>query len=198
MRRTQCCASAMAPSVYPFKKPFHETPFDQDRTYSKRFPTKLKRKNTYDNSWMRKGADPTGTGIGLHRKHPLSKLKGNMQRTNRNVPVIFNMMMQGVKHKSGITLYYNGGKPPNPSKHPYMLGTPCPVFGWRYLEPELIRRFEHPQVANDQIKYKPYVALHEAKLVNNVYSSNASSDSTPVSDKKPKEKSLLKKLFFWQ
>lgn len=196
-----------APSVYPFLKPFHDTPHDQDRTRhditkkilspSKKWPL-----------WMDEGGDGTGYGIGLHRSHPLSKLRGNLKRNPQDVPRVLNMMIQGVWHKSGNKLYFRGGKPPNPSVHPYLTGEPCPVYGWKVLDESVTREFNVPNIEKEKLRYKPYVALHERRLMGSaLVSQNEKVDSTaspPVnvsssnganaSIKKP----LVKRLFFWQ
>ncbi|KPA81378.1 putative mitochondrial hypothetical protein [Leptomonas pyrrhocoris] len=184
-----------APSVYPFVKPFHDTPYDQDRT---RFD---KTKNIlHDNkwpAWMDNGADGTGYGIGLHRAHPLSKLRGNLSRGQREVPRVLNMMIQGVWHKSGNKLYFRGGKPPNPSTHPYLTGEPCPIYGWKVTDPSVIREFNLPQPEKDKGRYKPYVALQERKIMGvqaPMKEQSAVSPAVGKDDSKP----LMKRLFFWK
>jgi hypothetical protein len=128
------------------------------------------------------------------------------------------MMIKGVWHKSGVKLYYRGGKPPNPSTHPYLNGEPCPVYGWRVLDHEVTRQFNVPVLPKDKIRYKPYVALQERKFMSGTGASPtpaaqaaAPPGSVPAlpgaggggsgggsgaakEDKKP----LLKRLFFWK
>lgn len=184
-----------APAVYPFTKPFHDTPYDQDRT---RFDkTRSLIRNNKWPAWMDNGADGTGFGIGLHRSHPLSKLRGNLRRNPSEVPRVFSMMIQGVWHKSGNKLYFRGGKPPNPSVHPYLTGEPCPVYGWKVTDPSVIREFNLPQPEKDKARYKPYVALQERKIMGGqapLKEHGALSPSPEKDDSKP----LMKRLFFWK
>ena len=189
MRRSQFVL-ATAPSVYPFQKPFYDTPFDQDRP-------KPQSRVKYP-KWMQHGIDGTGRGIGLYRPHPLSKRnKGNYVRVSSEMPRIFSMMMNGVRHKSGHQLYSTSSKPPNPSKHPFITGSPHSVYGWRVNEPHLIKEFNTPHVSKDQIRYKPYVALHEKGLLGSAIKPSTSSAAASDSVQKP-AKPLLKRLFFWQ
>lgn len=196
-----------APSVYPFVKPFHDTPYDQDRTrhdVTKKISTPYQRWP----KWMDEGADGTGYGIGLHRTHPLSKLQGNLKRGTRDVPRVLNMMIQGVWHKSGTKLYFRGGKPPNPSVHPYLTGEPCPVYGWKVLDESVTREFNVPNIDKEKLRYKPYVALHERKLMGSELISTEDknvSSTSPTASIAPREgkgsavkKPLVKRLFFWQ
>lgn len=198
MRRSAIILYGNAPSVYPWAKPFHDTPNDEDRhrlNFSMHKPTAARWP-----AWMEEGADGAGTGIGLHRSHPLSKLKGNLRRGKQDVPRVFQMMMTGVTHKSGLKLYYRGGKVPNPSKHPWLTGEPCPVYGWKVLDSNVIRQFTAPVVDKDKIVYKPYVALNEKKMMTDD-GSLPEPDSTapvPVDDAPKKEKPLMKRLFFWK
>ncbi|EPY29945.1 hypothetical protein STCU_01754 [Strigomonas culicis] len=186
-----------APTTYPFVKPFHDTPYDQDR-HPKDISNKLTHKNTWP-VWMDEGADGTGYGIGLHRSHPLSKLKGNLRRNPESIPRVLNMMMQGAWHKSGAKLYFRGGKPPNPSKHPYLTGEPDPVYGWRVTDPLVIREFNVPAVEKDKVRYKPYVALHERKIMNMGLATPKEEKAVDtVAEEKGKEKPLMKRLFFWK
>ncbi|KAF8286804.1 hypothetical protein TcG_08319 [Trypanosoma cruzi] len=182
-----------APTVYPFVKPFHDTPYDEDR--GKHY---VGRKRWLKNSWpewMDNGADAFGYGIGLHRVHPLSKLRGNLKTSPSHVPRVLNMMIQGVWHKSGVKLYFRGGKPPNPSKHPYLTGEPCPVYGWRITDESVIRQFNMPSVDVTKVRYKPYVALQERKIMGlDTHKPVVSQTSKKDSDAKP----LVKRLFFWQ
>lgn len=196
-----------APSVYPFVKPFHDTPYDQDRTrydVTKKILTPSQRWP----KWMDEGADGTGYGIGLHRTHPLSKLRGNLRRGPQDVPRVLNMMIQGVWHKSGNKLYFRGGKPPNPSVHPYLTGEPCPVYGWKVLDESVTREFNVPNIDKEKLRYKPYVALHERRLMGSeIVPSETSTDSRSLSSTSitasegksiPVKKPLVKRLFFWQ
>lgn len=187
-----------APAVYPFVKPFHDTPYDQDRTRHDK--TRVLVEQQRWPAWMDQGSDGTGFGIGLHRTHPLSKLRGNLRRGNKDVPRVLTMMIQGVWHKSGTKLYFRGGKPPNPSKHPYLTGEPCPVYGWKVTEPSVIREFNVPQIEKDKVRYKPYVALQERKIMG--MTTAAPKENAPAvarEEKKDSEaKPLMKRLFFWQ
>lgn len=199
-----------APTTYPFMKPFHDTPHDQDRT---RFDV-TKKQLTPSRSWpawMDEGADGTGYGIGLHRTHPLSDLRGNLKRTPQHVPRVLNMMIQGVWHKSGNKLYFRGGKPPNPSTHPYLTGEPCPVYGWKVLDENVTREFNVPHIDKEKMRYKPYVALHERRLLGSqltpaedTAADGSSSRAVTVKEKGPngspqkEKKPLVKRLFFWQ
>ncbi|KAK7197312.1 hypothetical protein NESM_000678200 [Novymonas esmeraldas] len=184
-----------APSVYPYTKPFHDTPYDQDcGRYDK--TKNILHQNKWP-VWMEQGSDGTGYGIGLHRTHSLSHLKGNLRRTPREVPRVFSMMIQGVWHKSGNKLYFRGGKPPNPSTHPFLTGEPCPVYGWKITDPAVIRDFNLPQPEKGKSRYKPYVALHERKIMGAPAPTTEKSPAAtaPVaSDSKP----LMKRLFFWK
>ncbi|RNE97865.1 uncharacterized protein Tco025E_09353 [Trypanosoma conorhini] len=182
-----------APSVYPFVKPFHDTPYDEDRGRHDVAGRNLRR-NSWP-AWMDNGADASGYGIGLHRVHPLSKLRGNLKTSPSHVPRVLNMMIQGVWHKSGVKLYFRGGKPPNPSRHPYLTGEPCPVYGWRVTDASVIRQFNMPSVDVMKLRYKPYVALQERKIM-------GTSAHKPVETQPPTKptaaKPLVKRLFFWQ
>ncbi|GET93456.1 hypothetical protein, conserved [Leishmania tarentolae] len=184
-----------APSVYPFTKPFHDTPYDQDRG---RFDTtkNILRENKWP-AWMDHGADGTGYGIGLNRTHPLSKLRGNLRRNPSEVPRVLNMMIQGVWHKSGNKLYFRGGKPPNPSTHPYLTGEPCPVYGWKITDPGVIREFNLPQPEKDKTRYKPYVALQERKIMG-MQAPMKEQIAVPTSEESTDSKPLMKRLFFWK
>eukprot|EP00796_Vickermania_ingenoplastis_P008166 gene8166-5695_t len=188
-----------APTAYPFMKPFHDTPYDQDRT---RFDKANHLPRDSWPAWMDEGADGTGYGIGLHRTHPLSPLRGNLKRGAKDVPRVLNMMIQGVWHKSGNKLYFRGGKPPNPSVHPYLTGEPCPVYGWKVLDEGAIRQFNVPTIDREKMRYKPYVALHERQLMGDVASSSGAPPPVPQDldaqhDDKGR-KPLVKRLFFWQ
>mmetsp|Transcript_52812 Transcript_52812/g.60684 ORF Transcript_52812/g.60684 Transcript_52812/m.60684 type:complete len:209 (-) Transcript_52812:32-658(-) len=194
-----------APSVYPFKKPFHDTPYDQDR-----HRLDVTRNHVKENPWpvwMDVGADGTGHGIGLHRTHPLSKLRGNMRRTPSNVPKIFDMMVHGVWHKSGRKLYFKGGKPPNPSTHPYLTGEPCPVYGWKVTDPNATRAFNVPHIEKDKQRYRPYVALQERRIlgtsseavdVKDRGTATTGNVAKSATDSPVKSKPLMKRLFFWK
>lgn len=183
-----------APSVYPFVKPFHDTPYDQDRgRYDQ--ARRLVKSGSWP-TWMNSGADGTGYGIGLHRQHPLSKLRGNLRRSTQDVPRVLNMMIQGVWHKSGNKLYFRGGKPPNPSKHPYLTGEPCPVYGWKVTDPSVIREFNLPQPQKDKVRYKAYVALQERKIMGSVVP--IKKESSPLESDASSSKPLVKRLFFWK
>ncbi|KEG12854.1 hypothetical protein DQ04_01371010 [Trypanosoma grayi] len=182
-----------APSVYPFVKPFHDTPYDEDRSRHDVLKRRLRKNNWPE--WMDNGADGTGYGIGLHRVHPLSKLRGNLKNSPTHIPRVLSMMIQGVWHKSGVKLYFRGGKPPNPSKHPYLTGEPCPVYGWRVTDESVIRQFNMPSVDSAKIRYKPYVALQERKIMG----LKAPAPIEPSMPTKGTEtKPLVKRLFFWQ
>ena len=189
-----------APSVYPFPQPFKDTIVDGNR-HKKHVLNQDAAPRSWPR-WMDEGIDGTGYGIGLHRKHPLSHLRGNLTRTPTHTPRIFDMMMKGVTHKSGVKLYFRGGKPPNPSIHPYLNGEPCPVYGWRVTDEMVTRQFNVPVVAKDKIKYKPYVALQERKFMSNtgapVANPASSVPALPSGEKKDDKKPLLKRLFFWQ
>lgn len=180
-----------APTVYPFNKPFHDTPYDQDR--HRHDNTRKHVKKPEYPKWMDEGSDGTGFGIALHRTHPLSKLRGNLRRNPKNVPRIIQMMTQGVWHKSGRKLYFLGGKPPNPSQHPFLTGEPDPVYGWKVTEPLATRQFNVPAVEKDKQRYKPYVALQERKIIG----TPVASSKTPAV-KEPAKKPLMKRLFFWK
>lgn len=199
LRRSFCAYRGVfhnAPTTYPFIKPFHDTPHDQDRTrfdVTNRLASKEKRKWPL---WMDEGADGTGHGIGLHRTHPLSPLKGNLRRSPSHVPRVMNMMIQGVWHKSGNKLYFRGGKPPNPSTHPFLTGEPCPIYGWRVLDENATREFNVPQIDKEKMTYKPYVALHEKRLMPSDVVSHK--PPGPVQPEKDQRKPLVKRLFFWQ
>lgn len=206
MRRTAALGAVFhnAPTVYPFKKPFYDTPYDQDRS-----PLDVTKRGSNGNpwpTWMDRGADGTGHGIGLHRTHPLSKLRGNYKRTPQHVPRIFRMVTQGVLHKSGVKLYFRGGKPPNPSVHPYLTGEPCAVYGWRVTDTAVIREFQVPHVEKEKMRYKPYVALHERRIIGDAPVASpakpAANDSAVVPNGDAKEekpsKPLMKRLFFWK
>nr|CCC95561.1 unnamed protein product [Trypanosoma congolense IL3000] len=182
-----------APSVYPFVKPFHDTPFDEDRCKHD-FVKQRWRSNDWP-EWMDNGADGTGYGIGLHRTHPLSKLRGNLKRGPSHVPRVLGMMVQGVWHKSGVKLYFRGGKPPNPSVHPYLTGEPCPIYGWKVTDESVIRQFNVPVVEGSDLRYKPYVALQERKIMGTQVSPHR---KTPVAGGAPESKPLVKRLFFWR
>jgi hypothetical protein len=140
---------------------------------------------------MESGIDGTGRGIGLHRAHSLSTLKGNTQRTSQNVPRIFAAVMQGYRHESGITQYSRGRKVPNPSLHPFLTGEPCPVYGWKVLDHGVTRAFDAPHT--DKMRYKPYVAIHERRLTG-IAPLPAPTSPPPKESSKP----LLKRLFFWK
>ncbi len=205
LRRSRFVLWGQAPAVYPFPKPFHDTPFDEDRH-------RLDRRNlhkyakTYP-AWMDKGYDGTGRSIGLYRAHPLSPLQGSLRRTKQDVPRIFRMMTQGVPHASGVTLYYRGGKVPKPNMHPYLTGEPCPVYGWKVLDYNVIRQFDAPQVPPEKARYKAYVALQERRLMGPAATlgskdtpkpSGGSAPPPAVKEDESKSKPLLKRLFFWR
>lgn len=147
-------------------------------------------------AWMSEGFDGTGRGLGLYREHPLSQLKGNTERTPENTPKMLRAMITGIYHKSGVVMYFRGGKVPNPMKHPYLTGEPCPVYGWRVLDGDVIRKFEAPTVEKEKQRYKPYVAVQERELM------KADNDLPAVPQKaasgKDDGKPLLKRLFFWK
>lgn len=187
-----------APATYPFVKPFHDTPYDQDRSRFDKTHRLVEQRRWP--AWMDHGADGTGHGIGLHRTHPLSKLQGNMRRGTRDVPRVLNMMIQGVWHKSGNKLYFRGGKPPNPSKHPYLTGEPCPIYGWKITDPSVIREFNVPHVEKDKVRYKPYVALQERKIMGSHAPSQVKEGLVPKEEgtAKSEAKPLMKRLFFWK
>jgi hypothetical protein len=110
--------------------------------------------------------------------------------------------MQGFAHRSGVTLY-TGPKLPKPHLHPYLTGQPCPVYGWRVLEHSVIRAFDAPQLSADKLRYKPYVALHERRIVGESVEASSESarpkgDSPPPAKKAQDAKPLLKRLFFWR
>ena len=75
LRRSTVRRWGEAPKTYPFAKPFNRTPYDEDRH-------RLARRSPYGNEkqtapkWMSQGADGFGSGVGLHRAHPLSNLVG--------------------------------------------------------------------------------------------------------------------------
>jgi hypothetical protein len=144
---------------------------------------------------MDEGADGTGHGIGLHRTHPLSRLRGNLKRSKSNVPYIFNMMIKGVYHKSGVKLYFKCGKPPNPSTHPFLTGEPCPLYGWKVTDPNVTRSFSVPVVEKEKMRYKPYVALQERKILGTQPMSTA---PAKAKDSAKDTKPLMKRLFFWK
>jgi hypothetical protein len=217
LRRTNTNRWGFAPSVYPFRKPFYDTPYDQDR-HNNHFNSQRRRHQAYP-AWMDHGVDGSGRAVGLYRAHPLSKyygtLKDNLQRENEHVPRVFRAIAQGYAHFSGRTLYSNGAKLPQPQMHPYLTGEPCPVYGWRILDHNNVTRtFDAPQVPLDKVRYKPYVALHERRIVgeNEIPATPASDDSSTEGKKiVPKDdsskggkkgssesKPLLKRLFFWQ
>ena len=189
----------MNPSVYPFQQPFHDTPYDRQRTdFFPKQPTPLSQRSR-SIAWMNNGFDGTGRAISIYRPHPLSELRGNFSQKIEDVPTMLNMMMKGVRHRSGLRFYYRGGKPPNPSKHPYLTGEPCPVYGWKVLDSGVTRQFHSPHVEKGQVLLKPYVALHERGILGNLSDDLAASPaggSSAVSKKE--DKPLLKKLFFWR
>ena len=94
--------------------------------------------------------------------------------------------------------------------HPYLNGEPCPVYGWRILEHNYTaRQFDAPQVPADKLRYKPYVALHERRIVGEAEIPAASKDDGKVvptgsgeggkkQQQQQESKPLLKRLFFWQ
>jgi hypothetical protein len=206
LRRSATLRHGQAPAVYPFSKPFADTPHDQDRHRLNLERRKSEGHRTPGGpEWMRHGADGTGRGIALYRTHPLSKLKANTARSKENVPRIMTAMMQGFSHKSGRKMYYVGGKVPNPSLHPFLTGEPCPLYGWRVLDAGVIRQFEAPVIDASKMRYKPYVALHERRLLG----IDAPADGgKPAADGKEvavkgdgdaaDAKPLLKRLFFWK
>lgn len=205
LRRSPCLLGVFhnAPTTYPFLKPFYDTPHDQDRgrhdvvtvanTPRERWP-----------AWMDHGADGTGAGIALYRSHPLSRLRGNFRRGKADVPRVFDMMIHGVWHKSGRKLYYRGGKPPNPSTHPYLTGEPCPVYGWKVTDSNVIRQFNVPHVEKDKMRYRPYVALQERRILGDTFATPSADGKKGKSilPSKPRsehaQKPLMKRLFFWQ
>lgn len=195
LRRTAASRWNQAPTVYPFRKPFYDTPYDQDR-HQKNLMTLRTKKASYP-AWMDHGYDGTGESIGLYRHHPLSKsLVGSLQRDHESVGRVFKSIIQGFHHKNGRTLY-SGGKLPNPSRHPYLTGEPCPVYGWRVIDHSIVRQFDAPQVSAEKARYKPYVALHERKIIGE--ETVVKKETPPETDNKKKEaKPLLKRLFFWQ
>lgn len=200
LRRSSLRRWQGAPSVYPFRKPFYDTPYDEDRWTLKRHNKDLS-PNSYPD-WMDKGTTGTGNGIGLNRTHPLSKLKGNVSRDASEIPRMFAMMTQGVRHTSGLRLYRRaGGKAPNPSTQPYLTGEPCPVYGWKVLDEAVTRKFEAPHIA-DRNKYKPYVGMQERQILGDLGAEPAPSKSVaktePQIDKPAPSKPLLKRLFFWK
>lgn len=121
------------------------------------------------------------------------------------------MMIQGVWHKSGNKLYFRGGKPPNPSVHPYLTGEPCPVYGWKVLDERATRDYHVPNIDKEKMRYKPYVALHERRLMGVPVAGGSSGNGAPdsatapppvptsdVSNDVPEKKPLVKRLFFWR
>jgi hypothetical protein len=207
LRRSGVCAAGINPSVYPFPQPFHDTPYDRQRTDF--FPRKAspKAETVRSIKWMTEGFDGTGRGIGIYRPHPLSQLQGNFSQKVENIPTMLNMMMKGVPHRSGLIFYYRGGKPPNPSKHPYLTGEPCPVYGWKVLDTNVTRQFHSPHIEKGQVLLKPYVALHERGILGNLAkesalpssgSSTSKAVSAAPSSAAKEDKPLLKRLFFWR
>lgn len=213
LRRSNIQRWGYAPSVYPFRKPFYDTPYDEDRHAMHHSKTKQKRR-PYP-AWMDHGIDGTGSGIGLYRAHPLSKHHGiladNLQRDTEHVPRVFKAMTQGFAHESGQKRYSTGSKLPQPQMHPYLTGEPCPVYGWRILDHNVPRNFDAPQVPLEKVRYKPYVALHERRIIGEDGSSSTAKISAKGEDKSVATKSsssegkggkdtkpLLKRLFFWQ
>ena len=164
------------------------------------------------------GIDGTGRGAALHRAHPLSHLKDNTGRDFDDVGRMFQAMTQGINVKNGTTMYYRGGKVPNPSIHPYLTGEPCPVYGWRITDHKVIRHFDVPLMDREKMKLKPYVALQDAALMEKAKSRRQQLDSEVAQqgvvggatapenkdvDKKDSKKQaddrpLLKRLFFWK
>ena len=210
LRRTQAARWGGAPQVYPFRKPFYDTPYDQDRHGDHQWYRPRRTQAAYP-AWMEHGIDGTGKSIGLYRAHPLSKYYGtltdNLQRTHADVPRVFRAITQGYAHTNGRTIYSAGAKLPQPQMHPWVNGEPCPVYGWRILEHNYTaRQFDAPQVPADKLRYKPYVALHERRIVGEAEIPAASKDDKKVvpkdgsggEDKKQDSKPLLKRLFFWQ
>jgi hypothetical protein len=195
-----------APPTYPFPKPFYDTPYDEDRVLQR---AKTEHRDAYP-QWMDNGIDGSGLGAGMYRPHPLSKdMKSNLSRSKWNVPHIYDRMLHGFHLESGEKKGRKGKRIANPSRFPYLTGEPCPVFGWKITAPEAIRTFEVPAVDIEKIRYKPYVALNERKMMekSGVTSEEvgiAYKDETAVAKqdepdtKAPKDKPLLKKLFFWR
>ena len=191
--------------VYPYRQPFYDTPYDGDR--NPRDKQNPRGQAAYP-TWMDHGIDGTGHGAGLHRSHPLSPLKDNTERTFESVPRMFTAMTMGINARNGATMYYRGGKPPNPSKHPYLTGEPCPVYGFRVLDHQVARHFEMPVVDKEKQKYKPYVAMQDYAILKQATAASADSAPGPVGGatggaappakgEKPMEQ-LKKRLFFWR
>lgn len=225
LRRSTPARFNEAPQVFPFHKPFLRTPYDEDRHKMRRRsmyrPTKDEQEPP---QWQAVGINGTGHGVGLHRTHPLSPLRGNLQQTPENVPRIFQAVTQGFRHDNGNRLYYRGGKVPQPQMQPYLTGEPCPVHGWKITDHEVTRKFEAPIQDKEKVTYKPYVALQEQQLYEETLekkpaalpasssadggASSSSSPPAPVPDKPAADggaakggktnKPLLKRLFFWQ
>lgn len=203
MRRNATRLWQSAPQVYPFRKPFYDTPYDEDRH---RFDvTKASLTDKPYPEWLDKGANGYGRGIGVERTHPLSKLKGNFSREAADVPRMVQMMAKGVLHASGKYLYRRKvGKAPNPSRQPYLTGEPCPVYGWKHTDTMPTRKFETPFI-QDRNRYKPYVGVQERQIVENTPEIPSAKSKAPVAgagsaaQRESKEsKPLLKRLFFWK
>lgn len=180
-----------APFVYPFPKPFHDTPHDEDRFRYRRL---YERKPRYPD-WMDRGMPGTQQGAGLHRAHPLSHLRGNLRRGKEDVPRVLKVMLQGIRNHSGGPPIAGKGKVPNPSQFPYVTGEPDKVYNWKVTDPEIIRKFEMPHIEPEKRRYKAYVAMQEQLILGDA----PSAKGTDVVPEKPKPaKPLLKRLFFWK
>ena len=119
-------------TTYPYAEPFAGTPYEK-----KLFEA---RKTVYP-SWMDRGVDGFGSGIGLYRTHRLSKLKANMVRNRDNIPYYIRRMTKGVYHESGRKLIKSGGRIPDPTRVPVLTGHASALTGWVHTEKHLIRRF---------------------------------------------------------
>jgi len=208
-RHTAVLLRMYAPDgVYPYRQPFYDTPYDEDRN-----PRDVNNAGAVPPypRWMDHGIDGTGYGAGLHRAHPLSKLNDNMQRDYASIPRIFGAMTMGINAKNGQMMYYRGGKPPNPSRHPYLTGEPCPVYGWRVTDHAVTRTFEMPVVDKEKQKYKPYCAMQDHRLLQAAAAAGsdgpapakakdapaAAGAPPPAAKDKPMDQ-LKKRLFFWR
>ena len=187
-------------TTYPYPEPFKNTP------YEKKFYTPAAR---HWPRWMDEGVDGTGSGIGLYRTHPMSKLKGNLSRKIDHIPYVIRLMVQGVYHASGEKYVRKHGRVPDPFRFPVLTGKPSGLVKWVHEEPELLRTFEVP--VPDELRkdvYKPYVALHEMGAVpvdankpleigaggSSAVALKGGPGAAPPAESKP----LKKRLFFWK
>ena len=200
----------MNPRMYPFRQPFDDTPYDEERHKLGWRMVDLAKGSHQWPSWMDEGLPATGHGIGINRAHPLSQLKDNYSTDweSHGISRTLQMISQGKFHANGRRFYSRANKAPNPLEHPWLTGEPCPVYGWKVLDHDVIRKFETPVIV-DKTRYKPYVAVQEKLLMDDVPVTEASGGplsndkkavekKAPQADKPKKDKSMMKRLFFWR